>query len=165
MSHSLTDGQTFGPKDRTPGLPGSDKNISNIFSIYFQLFPKYFVAVLGHLVLIKRDCGRLKKKIPMYFWYISNIYFQHNSNYPQIFCRSTWPSYTVAAGWRKKHFQYIFHQHHNNKMHFQYNSDKLSIISNTFCLITWPSYYIATADWKPLQYIMIELFQQYIFLC
>ena len=26
VSHSLTDGQTSGPKDRTPGLPGSDKN-------------------------------------------------------------------------------------------------------------------------------------------
>ena len=25
---SLTDGQTSGPKDRTPGLPGSDKNFN-----------------------------------------------------------------------------------------------------------------------------------------
>ena len=29
VSHSLTHSQTSGPKDRTPGLPGSDKNINS----------------------------------------------------------------------------------------------------------------------------------------
>ena len=35
--------------------------------------PKYFVAVLGHLVLLR---PAEKKAFPIYFWYISNIYFQ-----------------------------------------------------------------------------------------
>ena len=40
VSHSLSDGQTSGPKDRTPGLPGYDKNhTSNLkASVSFHLF-------------------------------------------------------------------------------------------------------------------------------
>ena len=33
---SLTEGLTYGPKDRTPGLPGSDKKFQKTKSIYFR---------------------------------------------------------------------------------------------------------------------------------
>ena len=102
ISYSLTDGQTLGPIDRTPGIPGPDKNWTEHI-LYNEISSVLlFFELCVHTYVHQCPCLLLPTHIHNGLWLFTNCYHKvFSSKVAHYFlpCHSTWLIGPMSPQW------------------------------------------------------------------